>query len=201
MGWDVSVMQFLLRQRGASLPINGYFGGRTARAVRAFQHSHDLTADGIAGPKTLGALVAVGPGRTARGNLVATTSGVRSLLNYWANHYAVDNALVRALAWMESGYQANLTSPAGAWGVMQILPVTWAYVEGILIGRPVQRTASGSIRVGVAFLRELLNEFDGDPRRVLAAWYQGPASLRKHGQYMTTRRFVANVMALKKRNI
>jgi hypothetical protein len=50
-------------------------------------------------------------------------------------------------------------------------------------------------------VRELLNEFDGDPRRALAAWYQGPASLRKHGQYRTTKRFVANVMALEKRTI
>jgi peptidoglycan hydrolase-like protein with peptidoglycan-binding domain len=201
LGWDVSITQFLLRQRGATLPINGYFGGRTARAVRAFQHSHDLTVDGIAGPSTLAALVAVSKGRTDGGTPVAATSGIRFLLNYWAKHYAVDNALVRALAWMESGYQANLTSPAGAWGVMQILPVTWAYVEAILIGRPVQRTTSGNIRVGVALLRELLNEFDGDPRRALAAWYQGPASLRKHGPYRTTRRFVANVMALKKRTI
>lgn len=126
---------------------------------------------------------------------------VRSLLDYWATYYAVDRSLIRALAWMESGYQAHVISPAGAWGVMQILPSTWTYVETILIGRSVPGTVSGNIRVGVAFMRELLGEFNGDHRAALAAWYQGPASLRKRGPFRETRRFVANVIALKQRSL
>jgi len=126
---------------------------------------------------------------------------VRSLLGYWATYYAVDRSLIRALAWMESGYQADVTSSAGAWGVMQILPSTWTYVETVLIGRSVPRTVPGNIRVGVAFMRELLGEFNGDQRVALAAWYQGPASVRKRGPFRETRRFVANVIALKQRSL
>jgi soluble lytic murein transglycosylase-like protein len=122
---------------------------------------------------------------------------VRALLDYWASRYGVDRKLVRAVAWMESGYQTNLTSSAGAWGVMQILPVTWSYVETVLVGAKIPRTASGNIRVGVLFLRQLLREFGGDERRALAAWYQGPASVRKRGILRESKVFVANVLALK----
>jgi peptidoglycan hydrolase-like protein with peptidoglycan-binding domain len=198
LGWDVSVTQFLLAKSGPALVINGYFGPRTERAVRRFQRAHRLAVDGIAGPRTLRAL------RTARScHGVPLSSApvalVRSLLDYWATYYAVDRSLMRALAWMESGYQADVTSPAGAWGVLQILPLTWTYVETVLIGRSIPRTASGNIRVGVAFMRELLRESNGDQRAALAAWYQGPASVRKRGPFRETRQFVANVIALKRR--
>ena len=80
---------------------------------------------------------------------------------------------------------------------MQIVPGTWSYVETVLIGRRVPRTASGNIRVGVAYLRQLLREFGGNNRRALAAWYQGPTSVRKHGALRETKMFVANVLALR----
>ena len=200
LGLDVSVTQFLLAKSGPALVINGYFGPRTERAVRRFQRAHRLAVDGIAGPRTLRAL------RTARSchgvHLSDTPVGlVRSLLDYWAAYYAVDRSLIRALAWMESGYQADVTSPAGAWGVLQILPLTWTYVETVLIGRSVPRTVSGNIRVGVAFMRELLGEFNGNQHAALAAWYQGPASVSKRGPFRETRRFVANVIALKQRSL
>jgi len=198
LGWDVSVTQFLLRERGSALAVNGYFGPRTERVLRQFQRARGLAVDGIAGPRTLAAL------RLPRTNVVADrpTVGigeVRSLLDHWATHYGVDRPLVRALAWMESGYQSNLTSSVGAWGVMQILPTTWTYVETTLIGHAVARTASGNIRIGVAFMRQLLREFDGDQRAALGGWYQGPTSLRKRGPFRGTKLFIADVLALRER--
>jgi soluble lytic murein transglycosylase-like protein len=194
------VTQFLLAQSGRALVINGYFGPRTERAVGRFQRAHRLAIDGIVGPRTLRALRAARP---CHGLRVSDTpvALVRSLLDHWATYYAVDRSLIRALAWMESGYQADVTSPAGAWGVLQIIPSTWTYVETVLIGRSVPRTASGNIRVGVAFMRQLLREFSGDQHAALAAWYQGPASVRKRGPFRETRRFVANVIALKRRSL
>jgi len=199
VGWDVSVLQFLLARRGELVPISGYFDTRTARALRHFQRARRLAVDGAAGTRTLAALSSRAP-REAKPVLVRTTTSatqVRVLLDFWAAHYGVDRRLVRAVAWMESGFQTNLTSPVGAWGVMQIVPRTWSYVETVLIGRRVPRTASGNIRVGVAYLRQLLREFGGNNRRALAAWYQGPTSVRKHGALRETKMFVANVLALR----
>jgi hypothetical protein len=200
-GWDVSVLQFLLARRGALLPIDGYFDARTERAVKRFQRTRRLAADGIAGVRTLIAF-RTRPPTAVHPVLVSATirapqTSVRGLLNYWAGHYDVDSKLVRAVAWMESGYQTNLTSAAGAWGVMQILPPTWQYVETVLAGESIPRTASGNIRVGVLYLRELLREFNGNERLAVAGWYQGPASVRKHGHLHATKLFVSDVLALR----
>ena len=200
VGWDVSVLQFLLARRGALVPISGYFDARTARALRHFQRARQLPVDAVAGTRTLAALRS--RARQAAKPIVLTTTTsaprVRALLDSWAAHYGIDRRLVRAVAWMESGYQTDLTSSVGAWGVMQILPGTWGYVETSLIGRKVPRTASGNIRVGVAYLRQLLQEFGGNKRQALAAWYQGPTSVRKRGAIRETRVFVANVLALQR---
>ena len=199
MGWDVSVTQFLLGQRGSALAVNGYFGPRTERMLRQFQRAHDLPSTASPARERSPRFV---PRQRTTSRSRRTTVGVgevRSLLDYWADHYGVDRSLVRALAWMESGYQSNLTSPVGAWGVMQILPTTWTYAETTLIGHPVPRTASGNIRIGVAFMRHLLREFDGDQRAALGGWYQGPTSLRKRGPYRETKLFIADVVALRER--
>src|SRR5262249_23680548 len=182
-GWDVSVLQFLLARGGELVPIDGFFDAQTQRALRHFQKSRHLRADGIAGHRTLTAFTTRSR-QTVHPVLVRATtpaSTVRALLDHWAGHYGVEKRLVRAVAWMESGFQTNLTSAAGAWGVMQILPVTWSYVETVLIGQKIPRTASGNIRVGVLYLRQLLKEFSGSERQALAGWYQGPASVRKIG--------------------
>jgi soluble lytic murein transglycosylase-like protein len=102
---------------------------------------------------------------------------------------------------MESGFQTGLVSSAGARGVLQVLPSTRGYVEHRLIGHKVPRSTSGNIQIGVAYLRQLLREFSWDPDRALAAWYQGPASVRKHGPLASTRLFVANVLALRTRGV
>jgi|ERR1051326_1372014 len=202
-GWDVSVLQFLLARRGEVVPIDGFFDARTERALRRFQRSRHLAVDGVAGNRTLTAFTRRAP-QAVRPVLVRATTPaarVRALLDYWAAHYGVEKRLVRAVAWMESGFQTNLTSAAGAWGVMQILPTTWSYVETVLLGQKVPRTASGNIRVGVLYLRQLLREFAGDERKALAGWYQGPASVRKLGVLRETKVFVANVLALRETSV
>jgi hypothetical protein len=79
------------------------------------------------------------------------------------------------------------------------MPSTRTYVEAVLLRRKVPHTISGDVRVGVAFMRELLDEFSGHRRLALAAWYQGSGSLRRHGPFRETRIFVDNVLALQRR--
>jgi len=198
-GWDVSVAQFLLAQDGQLLSLDGHFGPRTAAALRRFQRIHGLDADGIAGRGTLRALTHVRAKRFVRVSSLDRSGDVPSLIDYWAARYRVDAALIRALAWMESGYHPNLTSSVGARGVMQILPTTWEYVESVLLQRRIRHTVSGDIQIGVVLMRELLREFDNDTASALAAWYQGPASVRRNGRFRVTKLFVADVLALRRR--
>ena len=262
VGWDVSVLQFLLAKRGArGLPVDGRFGRATERALRRFQQRSRLLIDGIAGPATFAALdptrtrpplpgrptyprarhvvrrgetlAAIAarhgttverlaranrldprgvllagarlrvpqfrPARAARTATTVPASSVRATLDRWARHYGVEPRLVRALAWMESGYQQQLVSPAGALGVMQVTPATWDFVETVLLGQKVPRTLEGNVRVGVVFLRHVLGVFRGDQRLALAAYYQGVRAVQQHGILPQTRSYVANVLALKSR--
>jgi soluble lytic murein transglycosylase-like protein len=257
IGWDVSVLQFLLARRGAAPPrLNGNFGPGTQAAVLRFQRRAGLAQDGVVGRATRAALLGQKPpgrahqrpsrlvhrvraGDTLTG--IATRYGssvprlarvnrlrspnlivigarlivpnpaprrasdgpdaatIRALIDRWSAHYGVQASLARALGWMESGYQPNIVSSVGAWGVMQVTPATWDFVESVLIGFPVARTTDGNVRVGIAYLRHLLREFDGDEERALAGYYQGPWAVRKRGILPESRRFVTNVLALKSR--
>lgn len=125
--------------------------------------------------------------------------GVMGLLDAWAAHYGVDRHLVRAVAWQESGFRPGLTSRTGAWGVMQVMPGTWLFTEQMLIGHTVPRTTSGGIRVGVAYLHSLLDEFAGHTRLAVASYYQGAQSVRLFGLFPFTRIYVADVMSLRRR--
>jgi LysM repeat protein len=124
---------------------------------------------------------------------------VRAALDYWAGRYGVDARLVRAIAWFESGFTNHLTSSAGAMGVMQVTPATWNYVETVLVRQRIPHTMSGNVQVGVLFLRQLLREFRGDVRLALAAYAQGPTSIRQRGLFAETRFYVAGVLALRTR--
>ena len=123
-------------------------------------------------------------------------STVRAHIDRWAAHYGIPANLARALAWQESGFQTNVTSPVGAWGPMQVIPDTWRFVETVLLGRTVPKTGEGGVEVGMALLNHLLKRFDGDQRLALAAWYQGEQAVRERGLYEETKVFVANVLAL-----
>ncbi len=190
-GWDVSVVQFLLARQGFRVgSFDGGFGPRTAEATRAFQGWVGLGRDAVIGPATRRAL-------REPPNSVENRARVRRTLVRWARRYHVRPELVRALAWVESGFQPGVVSRVGAWGVMQVTPQTWVFVES-LIG-PVARTPSGNIRVGVRYLRYLLTDFNGRERKALAAYNQGPGSLRERGIYRETRQFVSAVLGLARR--
>jgi peptidoglycan hydrolase-like protein with peptidoglycan-binding domain len=53
----VRSLQYLLDARGAKVTVDGVFGAKTKAAVVAFQRAHHLTADGVVGKQTWGALI------------------------------------------------------------------------------------------------------------------------------------------------
>ena len=82
---------------------------------------------------------------------------------------------------------------------MQVTPTAWAYVESVLIGRPVPHDLAGNVRVGVALLRELLREFAPDRSLAIAAYLQGARSVRTRRILPATRIYVADIDALARR--
>jgi lysozyme family protein len=150
-------------------------------------------------PIVIGQRLHVSTTKVAAAALVSQPLDVRGLLDAWSARLGVDTHLVRALAWMESGFQTKIVSSAGARGVLQTLPTTRAYVETVLAGRKIPQTVDGDIEVGVLYLKHLLQVFNGDQRLALAGWYQGEVAVKQHGLYKVTKPFVANVLALSTR--
>lgn len=128
--------------------------------------------------------------------VAATRDAVRASINHWSSVYGVDPKLARATAWMESGFRHDVVSSAGALGVMQLLPGTWQWVEQVLLGTTTPRTYDGNVRVGVRYLRWLLDQFKGDTRLALAGYYQGAQAVRDRGLFDDTKQYVAVILKL-----
>ena len=56
-GHPVPALQYLPRDRGHAVAVDGVFGPRTMAVVLGFQRALGITADGIVGPVTWRALV------------------------------------------------------------------------------------------------------------------------------------------------
>jgi soluble lytic murein transglycosylase-like protein len=121
---------------------------------------------------------------------------VRGALDRWSRAYGVDPKLARAVAWMESGFQQDVVSSAGAVGVMQLLPETWEWVDTLLLGQVTPRNYEGNVRAGVRYLRWQLDQFNGDVRLALAGYYQGARAVRERGLFEDTKQYVSVILKL-----
>jgi hypothetical protein len=107
--------------------------------------------------------------------------------------YDVSPALLKAVASAESGFNPDAISPAGAVGLMQIMPET-AQQLGIDPRDPVQ-----SIQGAASYLRTLLNQFNGDATLAIAAYNAGPGAVSGYGgipPFKETQDYVARVAGL-----
>ena len=97
---------------------------------------------------------------------------------------------------MESGFQQDVVSSAGAVGVMQLLPETWEWVDTLLLGEVTPRDVQGNVRAGVRYLRWQLDQFGGDTKLALAGYYQGARAVRERGLFEDTKQYVSVILQL-----
>lgn len=118
-----------------------------------------------------------------------------------ARDHGVPADLLKALAWLESGWQNDKVSPLGARGIGQLMPATVELVNtSLLPGAGLDPgVPEHNIRISARFLRYLLDRSDGDDGRALAAYYQGLRSVREMGPKPHTVTYVAAVQALRAR--
>jgi soluble lytic murein transglycosylase-like protein len=103
-----------------------------------------------------------------------------------ARRHRLDLALVMAVMHVESRFHNFAISPAGAIGLMQILPSTGeelARREGIpWRGSQTLLDPATNVRLGTAYLRELSDRYRGDLRAALAAYNWGPGHVDRRIQ-------------------
>ena len=108
------------------------------------------------------------------GNSYGSYSGdadVDSAINEMAEKYNLDPALLAAIAEQESGFNQSAQSGAGAMGIMQLMPDT---AEGLGVDPSDLR---GNLEGGAKYIRQMLDKYDGDVEKALAAYNAGPGSL------------------------
>lgn len=99
--------------------------------------------------------------------------------------------LLEAIAYVESRFNQQAISPAGAIGVMQLMPGTAAEL-GVDPHNP-----EGNIRGGADYLRKMVTMFGNNVELAVAAYNAGPSAVIRHGgvpPYKETRAYVAAVM-------
>ncbi len=108
-----------------------------------------------------------------------------------AIRHAVGHELVEAVAWQESRFRQSAVSPKGARGVMQLMPATAARqgVDAAELG--------GNVDGGAAYLAQMLERFDGDVIKALAAYNAGPEAVARYNgvpPYAETQHYVNAVL-------
>ena len=126
---------------------------------------------------------------TAQGNIA--NPELTRLIHAAAQKYAVDPKLVSAVAEVESGGNQDAVSPAGAVGVMQLMPDTAA---GLGVN---PYNMQGNVEGGTKYLREMLDTFGGDVKKAVAAYNAGPNAVKAYGgvpPYAETQNYVTSVL-------
>ena len=90
--------------------------------------------------------------------------------------YRIDPSLLLAFARIESRFQAQATSPAGARGIMQLMPGTAANIGGPQAVAQLYDPAY-SLSLGQRYIEELLTRLDGNLLELGGAYNAGPLAV------------------------
>jgi soluble lytic murein transglycosylase-like protein len=113
------------------------------------------------------------------------------LIRQNAEHHGVSVDLVRAVIQAESNFNRYAVSPKGAMGLMQLMPAT---ARDLGVRDPFH--PGQNIRGGVAYLAGLLNRFNQDVERALAAYNAGAARVDQYNgvpPYRETQNYVKKI--------
>ena len=93
-----------------------------------------------------------------------------------AERYGVPLNLLKAMGKAESGFDANAVSPAGAQGVMQLMPST---AKSLGVEDPFD--ARSNIMGGAKYISQKLKQYNGNIDLALAAYNAGSGNVAKYG--------------------
>jgi len=135
-------------------------------------------------------------GTGLRGRTSATsarpTPDISDVVNQASGRYRLDPDLVNSVIKAESGFNVRAVSPKGAQGLMQLMPGT-----ATQLGVPNAFDPEANVDGGTKYLRELLERYNFDLVKALAAYNAGPQRVEQYGgvpPYYETRAYVARIV-------
>lgn len=123
-----------------------------------------------------------------RGSL---SSGLDDIFQRAAERYQVPVELLRAIGKAESGFNPDAVSPAGAQGVMQLMPGT-ARGLGVTDSFDPEQNIMG----GAKYISQMLQTYQGDVKLALAAYNAGSGNVKKYGgipPFQETQAYISKV--------
>jgi soluble lytic murein transglycosylase-like protein len=108
------------------------------------------------------------------------------------DRYRLDPDLINSVIRAESGFKVHAVSPKGAQGLMQLMPGTASK-----LGVPNAFDPEANVDGGTRYLRELLERYDFDLIKALAAYNAGPQRVEQYRgvpPYLETRKYVASIV-------
>lgn len=120
------------------------------------------------------------------------TKSTGQIVNEASEKHGVDSDFIHSVIKQESAGNANAVSRTGARGLMQLMPGTASQ-----LGVKDSFSPEQNVHGGARYLRELLERYNGDAIKALAAYNAGPNAVdRYHGlpPYRETRQYVQRVV-------
>ena len=117
---------------------------------------------------------------------------LNQVVNEASDRYQLDPDLVNSVIKAESDFHVRAVSPKGAQGLMQLMPGTASQ-----LGVPNAFDPQANVDGGAKYLRELLERYNFDLVKALAAYNAGPERVERFGgvpPYYETRTYVARIV-------
>ncbi len=170
---------------------------RLPQYIQAYQ----LAAQGLTRPPASGRFASLSseaaekmtpaPRQTAQ-NTLQQRQDIDRLITKAARRHKLSHHLVRAVVKAESDYDPACVSSAGAMGLMQLMPET---ARDLKVSDPFDPRQN--IDGGVRYLAMMIDRFDGDLKKALAAYNFGPANVEAGRPWPAeTRGYVSKVTRL-----
>ncbi|SLM29531.1 Lytic transglycosylase catalytic [Desulfamplus magnetovallimortis] len=132
--------------------------------------------------------------RSGRSYKAVDHSTYDAIIHRASRKYGLDTALIKAIIYAESSFNARAVSPKGAKGLMQIMPQNYSSLNISDPFNPFQNIMGGS-----KYLRQMLQNYKGRVKLALAAYNAGPYAVEKYRgipPYEETQNYVIKVMDL-----